>query len=77
MKIDTTKTVKGYNLYELKEEPIKEFPSVCRVAATEGAVLLKNEGILPFGKDVKSVAVIGPNANTGEIHGSWHCGGKA
>ena len=49
MNIDTTKTVKGYNLFELKEEPIKEFPSVCLDAATEGAVLLKNDkNVLPF-----------------------------
>jgi beta-glucosidase len=54
-----------------------EHRALARKAAEECAVLLKNEGILPFSKDVKSVAVIGPNANTGEIHGSWHCGGKA
>ncbi len=59
MKIDTTKTVKGYNLFELKEEPIKEFPSVCRVAAAEGAVLLKNEReVLPFKKGEK-ISVFG------------------
>jgi len=32
-------------------------------AAREAMVLLKNDGILPLSKDVKSVAVIGPNAN--------------
>ncbi len=59
MKIDTTKTVKGYNLYELKEEPIKEFPSVCRKVSAEGAVLLKNEGdVLPFKKGEK-ISVFG------------------
>ena len=59
MKIDTTKTVKGYNLFELKEEPIKEFPSVCRKAAAEGAVLLKNENnVLPFNKGEK-ISVFG------------------
>lgn len=59
MKIDTTKTVKGYNLFELKEEPIKEFPSVCREIAAEGAVLLKNdENVLPFNKGEK-ISVFG------------------
>ncbi len=33
-------------------------------AALEGIVLLKNEGdLLPLNKDIKSIAVIGPNAN--------------
>ena len=33
-------------------------------AAREGIVLLKNEGnVLPFSKDIKSIAVIGPNAD--------------
>lgn len=59
MKIDTSKTVKGYNLFELKEEPIKEFPSVCRKAAAEGAVLLKNDNkVLPFKKGEK-ISVFG------------------
>ena len=32
-------------------------------AACEGMVLLKNTGILPLKKDIKSIAIIGPNAN--------------
>lgn len=31
--------------------------------AREGIVLLKNDGILPLSKDIKNVAVIGPNAD--------------
>ena len=59
MKIDTSKTVKGYNLFKLKEEPIKEFPLVCRKAAAEGAVLLKNDNkVLPFKKGEK-ISVFG------------------
>ena len=54
-----------------------EHRALARKGAEEAAVLLKNDGILPFSKDVGSVAVIGPLGNTGEIHGSWHCGGKA
>lgn len=34
-----------------------------RQMARESIVLLKNNGILPLGKDVKTIAVIGPNAD--------------
>ncbi|MBO5357380.1 MAG: beta-glucosidase BglX [Clostridia bacterium] len=54
----------------------KEHRALARKGAEESAVLLKNDGILPLSKDVGSVALIGPNANTGAIHGSWQCGGK-
>lgn len=37
---------------------------VAREVAREGIVLLKNDGILPLSKEVKSIAVIGPNADT-------------
>lgn len=37
---------------------------VAREVAREGVVLLKNDGILPLNKDVRSIAVIGPNADT-------------
>lgn len=54
-----------------------EHRALARKASEECSVLLKNDGILPLDKNVKSVALIGPLAATGEIHGSWHCGGKA
>jgi beta-glucosidase len=54
-----------------------EHRALARHAAEESAVLLKNDNILPFSKDVSSVALIGPLGATGEIHGTWHCGGKA
>ncbi len=54
----------------------KEHRALARKGAEESAVLLKNDGILPLSKDVGSVALIGPLANTGAIHGSWQCGGK-
>ena len=54
-----------------------EHRALARKAAEESAVLLKNENVLPFSKDVSSVALIGPLGATGEIHGTWHCGGKA
>lgn len=37
---------------------------LAREAARKGTVLLKNDGILPLSKDTRSVAVIGPNADT-------------
>lgn len=45
-------------------------------AAEECAVLLKNDGILPFSKDVKKVAVIGPFADNHGILGFWSCNGR-
>lgn len=38
-------------------------------AAREAMVLLKNEGILPLSKEIKSIAVIGPNANVPRLGG--------
>ena len=36
-------------------------------SAREGMVLLKNDGILPFAKNVKRLAVVGPNADDVEL----------
>ena len=41
----------------------KENAQLAKQVALESAVLLKNDGILPFGEQVKRVAVIGPNAD--------------
>lgn len=51
----------------------KEHRELARIASEQSAVLLKNNGILPFSKDVKSVALIGPLANEKQIVGSWWC----
>ncbi len=41
----------------------KENARVAKQIALESAVLLKNDGILPFGEHIKKVAIIGPNAD--------------
>ena len=41
----------------------KESALLAKQVALESAVVLKNDGILPFGDDIKKVAVIGPNAD--------------
>ena len=53
----------------------KEHRLLSRRAAEQSAVLLKNNGVLPFDENVSSVAVIGPLGNTGEIYGNWPCYG--
>ena len=40
-----------------------ENAKLAKQVALESAVLLKNDGILPFGENIKKVAVIGPNAD--------------
>lgn len=45
--------------------------ALARKAGAECAVLLKNEDILPFAKDVKKVALIGPFADTNQLKGAW------
>lgn len=48
----------------------KEHRALALRAAREATVLLKNENnILPFKKDIKSVAVIGPNADAARLGG--------
>lgn len=53
----------------------KEHRNIARKAAAKSAVLLKNNGILPFSKDVKKIALIGPFACEHAILGQWHCNG--
>lgn len=53
-----------------------EHRAVVRRAAEKSAVLLKNDGILPFSDKVKKVAVIGPHAANKEIIGFWYCDGR-
>lgn len=50
--------------------------ALCRRAAEESAVLLQNNGVLPFDKNVKKVAVVGPFAAEQGIKGFWACAGR-
>jgi len=52
-----------------------EHREVARRAAAESAVLLKNDGVLPFSRETKKVAVIGPFADEHGIKGFWSCRG--
>lgn len=52
-----------------------EHREIVRRAAEESAVLLKNDGILPFSEDVGSIALIGPFADNKTIYGMWSCRG--
>ena len=68
---------RSVNVEESKRVQVgPEHRAIARYAAEQSAVLLKNDGVLPLSKDIKRVAVIGPNADTGAIHGGWPCGGK-
>lgn len=46
----------------------EEHHEMARKAAQEAMVLLKNDGILPLSKDVKTIAVLGPNADNASMH---------
>ena len=46
-----------------REVGTEENAQLAKQVALESAVLLKNDGILPFGEQIKKVAVIGPNAD--------------
>jgi beta-glucosidase len=47
--------------YSVNESP--EHDRLARRMATESIVLLKNDGVLPLARTVRTVAVVGPNAN--------------
>lgn len=49
------------------ENNSEEHNNLARKVADESMVLLKNDGILPLSKDLKKIAVIGPNADNTEV----------
>lgn len=53
-----------------------EHRAIAKKAAENCAVLLKNDGVLPFSKSVKSIALIGPFADEKKIIGFWACRGE-
>ena len=55
----------------------KEHREISRRAARESAVLLKNDGTLPFSRDCKRIAVVGPFADNHLILGCWAQKGRA
>ena len=62
-----------------KEEKLflcKEHRNAAREVAAASMVLLKNDNILPFNKEVKKVAIIGPYAEEHSILGPWAWQGK-
>ncbi len=61
---------------EIEVEVTAETREIVRRAAEDCAVLLKNDGVLPFKKSVKKIAVIGPFADNHNIIGFWSCNGR-
>ncbi|MGD0337156.1 MAG: glycoside hydrolase family 3 C-terminal domain-containing protein [Bacteroidota bacterium] len=63
-----------YTRIPISENDSKEHRELALRAARESIVLLKNEGkFLPFKKDIKTIAVVGPNANIPEVmYGSYN-----
>ena len=45
-----------------------EHTALAEKAAREAMVLLKNNGILPLSKDIKKIAIVGPNADNASVH---------
>ncbi|ACK42133.1 MULTISPECIES: glycoside hydrolase family 3 N-terminal domain-containing protein [Dictyoglomus] len=57
-------------VYDIFDKP--EFRELSREVARRSIVLLKNDGILPLSKNIRTVAVIGPNAdNPRNLHGDY------
>lgn len=65
------------NIEREKQAHLKpEYRELAREAARKSMVLLKNDGVLPLGNNVGSIAVVGPFADNGRILGGWSGLGK-
>lgn len=71
------------NPYRMADEEEEKKIHLCpahrelaRKAARESAVLLSNNGVLPFSEKAGKVAVIGPFATEKGIKGFWSCAGR-
>ncbi|MCM8899894.1 beta-glucosidase BglX [Caldicoprobacter algeriensis] len=53
-----------------------EHRKLARKIAAQSMVLLKNQGVLPFDKNIGKVAIIGPYAEANHILGGWSCEGR-
>lgn len=51
--------------------------ALARKAATESAVLLKNDNVLPLSADIKKLAIIGPFGDSPLIRSSWSANSKS
>ncbi|WP_256329732.1 beta-glucosidase BglX [Fervidobacterium changbaicum] len=54
----------------------EEHRRIAREVAAASIVLLKNENVLPFNKDIKKLAIIGPYADEHAILGPWSWQGR-
>ncbi len=52
-----------------------EHRAIAKRASLESAVLLKNDGTLPFSDKIKKIALIGPFADSNAIKGAWAASG--
>lgn len=53
-----------------------EHRAIAKRGALESAVLLKNDGTLPFSRELKRIALIGPFASDNGILGTWSSKGR-
>ncbi|MBS4219159.1 glycoside hydrolase family 3 C-terminal domain-containing protein [Bacillus sp. FJAT-49711] len=63
---------------ELEKEVILNTKSLefAKETAKKSCVLLKNDQMLPIGKEHKNIIIIGPFSNTSELLGNWSCKGS-
>ena len=52
----------SFNHYAYSKPDLQAHAAVTRQSSTEGMVLLRNEKVLPFGKDIRTVALFGVNS---------------